>query len=546
VILAVAALGELDDVAATVAPAVFAAAVAEALRGPGARFGPFGAGVFLGPLADAGGAQVDTVFVLGMAEGSLPSAMRDDAAVPERVLAAAGLGGRAQRAAEERGAYLAALAGGARRALLTPRADRRAGQQRLPSRWLLETASARAGRRVGAGELWSARPDWPWLTVVPSFESLVCGERPAGSAQEHELRWLASGAEAPGPEVAAGLACVRARAGASLTPWDGLVAASPSLRHAARGAASATRLEAWAECPRKFFLAHVLGVGETVDPDAVVDIGAADRGVLVHRALERFFGEAAPRTGPTGPWTEEERARLDTIVGEVCDEAERRSVIGKPLLWRLERRRLERRLAALLDVDERYRAADGVVPLAHEARFGRDGDALAPVVVPVGDGEVRFAGRIDRLDASPAGDRLVVTDYKSGRAVKRRLPDGGPDVEGVHLQLPLYAMAGRAAAPGARVTAAYWFVTDGPSYGRQVVEVDGELEDRVVEVVGRIVEGVESGLFPANPGGEDGRGGWSNCRHCPFDRVCPADRQEAWDRTAADPVMAPYLGGAGA
>ncbi|HVM41479.1 MAG TPA: hypothetical protein VM618_11950, partial [Acidimicrobiia bacterium] len=46
---------------------------------------------------------------------------------------------------------------------------------------------------------------------------------------------------------------------------------------------------------------------------------------------------------------------------------------------------------------------------------------------------------------------------------------------------------------------------------------------------------IEAGRFPARPGGDE----WDpfrrletfeNCRYCPYDPVCPADRDEAWDR----------------
>ena len=55
------------------------------------------------------------------------------------------------------------------------------------------------------------------------------------------------------------------------------------------------------------------------------------------------------------------------------------------------------------------------------------------------------------------------------------------------------------------------------------------------------MDGIEAGNFPARPAQGAGRDK-GNCGICPFDAVCPTDRQAAWERKRHDPVLAAYAG----
>ncbi|MQA00443.1 MAG: hypothetical protein GEU80_14130, partial [Dehalococcoidia bacterium] len=71
-------LGNLDDFQTPPSLAAFTAAIERALDRPAKRVGRFGHGVFLGRLSDAAGADFDLVVVLGMNEGAIPAAGRED------------------------------------------------------------------------------------------------------------------------------------------------------------------------------------------------------------------------------------------------------------------------------------------------------------------------------------------------------------------------------------------------------------------------------------------------------------------------------------
>ena len=49
-----------------------------------------------------------------------------------------------------------------------------------------------------------------------------------------------------------------------------------------------------------------------------------------------------------------------------------------------------------------------------------------------------------------------------------------------------------------------------------------------------IVDGIEAGIFPPNPGEYDTHfGRFSNCRHCEFDGICDRDRDSEHERAVA-------------
>ena len=134
----------------------FASAVASELRSPVGRIGRYGEGVLCASVAAGIGLDLDAVIVVGLAEGLIPSVRREDALIAEadRALAVDGeLKTRERSVEDQRRAYLAALAAGAHlRVVSFARGDLRTTRDRLPSRYLLETATHLRGERVFASD----------------------------------------------------------------------------------------------------------------------------------------------------------------------------------------------------------------------------------------------------------------------------------------------------------------------------------------------------------------------------------------------------------
>ena len=551
----VESLRSLDGMGIRVGLSRFRHTLAAELEVPLGRVGRFGTGVLVGPLHQARGTRLTTIFVLGMTEGSFPPRGRDDPLLPDRDRRVTpDLSLRATRRVEERHDFLAALAAAPERILCHPRADTRAQRPRLPARWLVETAASLSGQPVTAAQL-CHHGGAPWLHVVQSFAQLVSGPEEPGSTVEYDLRsldmWSRSGRptlEHPlvGASLGAGFRALAARDSDRLTEFDGNIGPGNGRERVGIAPVSPTALQDWARCPFGYFLTRVLRVREVPRPESVDTLSALDEGTLVHAILEEFVRRARPRADPSDPWDGEDRRLAREIVDNRCDEAEQHGITGRAVAWRLARREISRTIERVLTTDEILRAESGTVPDSLELAFGFDGAPPVRLDLP-GARTIAFRGRIDRLDRSPdsdraADDRVVVYDYKTGWT-----PDlsADPVDSGRYLQLPVYALAASSHACGSRASAYYWSTRTGGLDARHGVDLDG-CHERFVEVVAHIVEGIDSGAFPAFPGGRSWslatrRNTFENCTRCAYDRICPGDRFVAWARASSDPAVEPFL-----
>ena len=551
---------------------LFKEILAEALQAPVGRSGPTGQGVFVGPIAFAAGMNFDVLHVVGMIEGDFPTRAGDDPLLPDRERQAAGgpavgLPLQQARLAEERRAFLSALASAPEVVLSFPRADPAAQRAHQPSRWFTEQASILEDSQLHTSGLWSlGRRDW--LTIIRSMEEFLhsgaeTGER--ADLQDYDLQWLwrwkqSGRTTREHPLASSGLLkntleLGRGRyAGGNFTEWDGNVSAAVEEAKLAtkleESALSPTSLEQWAGCPFRYFMGQVLGIGALDDPEEVYSITALDKGTLVHAILEKFAA-AAKKEGtmprPGEGWSARHRQALERIANDAFRRAENEGKTGRALLWQLERQNILDDLHNFLEADAGLRERFGTSPAHLEASFGMDGDSWpAPELDLEGSASIRFRGYIDRVDADEAGGQLLVMDYKTGASTAYTGLADDPVNKGRNLQLAAYSLAVRnALGSGVRVQAAYWFVTGGGRFAlvpAEPVDVsDDHTLKRLKEAVAVIVSGIGSGLFPANPG-PPARGGFGNCRHCEFDTLCPARRDTLWARKKDHPLLAPYLG----
>jgi hypothetical protein len=180
-----------------------------------------------------------------------------------------------------------------------------------------------------------------------------------------------------------------------------------------------------------------------------------------------------------------------------------------------------------------------VAPAEVELAFGFEGEPTPPVQIDLGDGrKLNFGGRVDRIDRSADGSKLVVLDYKTGSAYQYAVIDAEHEEHdivnrGQLLQLPIYALAARAQFPDAvEAEAYYWFVGQRGAIQMKGGPVDDAATERFESVVHTIVAGIEEGLFPARPGADEWRPSTgpthANCMFCEFDSLCSSTRGEQW------------------
>jgi RecB family exonuclease len=512
----VRALGELDTVSSAPDVGRFISALRHQLEDRPAPTGPAGegeSGVLVAPFDVALGLRLHAVVLLGLADGIVPASPQDDPLLPE-----------ATRAVDERllDDVTAALgAGEARRVVTYPRCDPRTGQVHEPSRFLPGLCDERTVMRPVESFAASLRLGGPALDRVElTTRTLDTVWRRTGDVT------LAAPVSAE-PALARGIEVVRARAGRGFTRYDGRLGPGEVTPVDAEHPVSATRLEIYAECPRRFLFERVLGIRSRLLPEDLWRIDARDRGSLVHRILEDYVRarlEGADRS----------LALLLGIAERRLDQAEAEGMVGRGLPWRLDR------AAIVRDLHTFYAEEGDAEPLAAEFSFGAGDEEDAPaLVLALPDGRtVRFHGRADRVDRAADGG-LVVSDYKTGRQTALARLTADPLVGGRRLQLPVYGAAARerfgATGP---VRARYWMVSAERSTAYYHLELTPEVEAHFRDIVGRIAHGIEGGAFPGVPG-PPRADGFEHCLFCDFDRVCPANRDRHWALKRADPALAP-------
>jgi RecB family exonuclease len=555
-----AALGALPDTSA-VDRSTFRVALGEQLDRSLDHVGHFGTGVLLCPLASLRGTDFETVHLVGAAEGRMPPPPREDPLLPDRERAVTGgqVPDRSLAAARERRDYLSALAGARGDVVLSwSRADPVGQRELLPARWVVETMRARRPEsKVTARQLADARPGaFADLLVLESFAAAVRRPGAAISVADLELRLLdAADRDAPGtgpaahplaeanPRLQRGFHTLAARAEPRFTEFDGVIGPRAGLLPNPERPLSPSRIESWAQCPFRYFLANVLQLRQRDAPEAIDTIDPRVRGSLVHKVLEDFIREMPPRSSPDEPWSTEERDQARAMTAAACDEAVAKGLTGRPLLWKLERARILREVSRTLDADERIRSERGLIPLETEVNFGRGADDAMPALTIDLDGaQVTFRGQIDRIDTSPAPDgELVVYDYKTGSANGFKGLEDDPVLKGTKIQLAIYALAVERAYPGRAVRADYWHTAQ-PA-GKELRGFAAEdAGPRALEVLETVAGGVAAGTFPAYPGKENPFfNSFDECRYCDFDHLCSPDRERAFVAKSEDPTVAQFV-----
>jgi ATP-dependent helicase/nuclease subunit B len=548
-------LATLDDVEGPVDLGVFTRTLALELESDLGRVGRFGEGVLVGPITMSIGLDLDLVIVLGLAEGTFPAPVRDDSLLPDLERQAAGdeLPLRQQRIEREHRQLLATLAGSSNHVLGVPRGDLRRSSERIASRWVLDIASQFAGTRWWTEDLLCA--DESWVEPSASFEAGLRAVDFPATAQEQHLRSLMVSAPRDAQalvdastdrDIVRAAITLAARRSGRFTRFDGNLDGLP-MRSPVDRATSATRLEKWAACPFRYFVEYVLRADAVENPEDRLQITALDRGNLVHAALERFVLEVLGR--PAGeqpqsnePWTQADRARMKAIGEALCDDFEARGLTGRAVFWHRDRVHILADLQRFLDEDERIRREKGTRPIAAELAFGFGGKEIDAVPFALPDGrELRFHGQADRIDRADDGS-LHIVDYKTGSPRDyTQITEEDPAERGLRLQLAVYGAAARAHQnePDAEVRAEYWFVSQKGDFKSYGYPVNDGVVARVSETLGKIVTGIEKGVFAAHPTAQS-TSIFVECDACDPDALGVVELRRAWDRKRLDPQLAPY------
>lgn len=208
---------------------------------------------------------------------------------------------------------------------------------------------------------------------------------------------------------------------------------------------SVSRLETFAECPYRHFVAYGLAPQRHVEPG----VDFAELGTLYHEAAEHFTRAATAQ--PDFPNLDPALcdALMDEAVSPLID-VWRESPLGSSNRGASVARRIRRkaRLAGRNIVSQFVSSA--FRPLKTELVFGKNG--VAPFLLELADGtHVFLQGRIDRIDIMQDG-HIRVIDYKSGG----KKFDPTMVYYGLQLQLLLYLAAALVSIPGSEASGFFY------------------------------------------------------------------------------------------
>lgn len=181
---------------------------------------------------------------------------------------------------------------------------------------------------------------------------------------------------------------------------------------------SATSLQAFFDCPKKYFYHYALGVTKPKDGR----IAATDIGTLLHRIIERFV--------QNNDFTDPESTGARIAEEELSATSEYSLKSNQRL-----RTYVKRDAVSLCAAAARQLTAGEFACVGAEIKYGSGSTGNGTELKIDG---VTLSGQIDRLDAF--GKYARVIDYKSGRNVELKLQDV---YYGQKLQLPIYSEVAR-------------------------------------------------------------------------------------------------------
>jgi len=512
-----------------------------------------GQGVYVGPTWTAAGCPFDYVFVTGMVEGKFPSLHRSDPLLPdhlkrlidpdEKVLPT-----RVRISTDSQQVFESIKASARELRLLWPQTLPGESREFGPARWFLNEVRRVAGNpSLKASELTTS--NLRHLSIVTSDHADP--EQSANAAEYDQSRiveWIRSGAvkqeltsDVRSTIVDDAVKYTEARDGEDWTEFDGKISVkdTPSL------SGSATAFETYAACPYRYFLSRRLRVEETKSPEDEISLDALEFGTLIHQVLEDFFEwrnkeDVLPPTDKQETWLQNAVARkIEALKEKVPGRSDGAWTVDQSRAWLILRQwvRREKNVANLGEMNQVF------------AEFGFGYGDEPPVEVVTDQGrKVRFRGQVDRVDQSQDGSKVTIYDYKSGGSSSYTGLDKDPVKNGTKIQLPLYSRAVRRAFPDAEIQAAYWFVRESGSNElkpRPEAYDETKADQALTKAIDVVAGGIEKGVFPANPGKSGwvgGRSSFGSCGFCEFQRVCPQDKQDQWNRKKnSSDVLNDYL-----
>ncbi|HET8934438.1 MAG TPA: PD-(D/E)XK nuclease family protein [Polyangiales bacterium] len=488
------------------------------------RFGH--AAVYLGTLGGVRGLRFRAVRIIGLAEGTVPSASREDPVLPDtaREWLSPFLLGSRHRAHRQLTAFDDAVRCASERLCLTAPRTSVEGSVRQPAAVLLDVVKALEGSNVDLEKkLEHAAADGRARERLARNQNAV-----SYSAQLARMALGDMSAAQATTDPSLSLDALRAiRDRAQPSVQDGLLfGALPFSKIPGLGPdrpISASRLETLVSCPHEFLYEHILGFREAEGPLRAHALELMTFGTWLHSIAEEFWQQNGPalatRAGDLAQWNTQLRAfavaRFETLQHTYPFENER--------VAHFERETLCDQLEKLLALDWNSNTQQMQKFVAVERRFGYSGECD----IATEAGPLYLRGKIDKLDT--VDNTLLIRDIKTGGG-KPRADDDKPD-PGIDLQVAVYALVAKRMARDwgtpDDVEVAYIYLRSGDPdrswRGADYADLEGEAKNWLAMAR----ETLETGTFARSPIDDD-------CKYCAYKPVCASERKGA-KAVLADP-----------
>jgi|GEM_PF-4306875 len=356
---------------------------------------------------------------------------------------------------------------------------------------------------------------------------------------------------------------------------------------------SPSALEAYAQCPQKFWFRYTLGVGEPDRP--ALDIGASERGTFVHLVLEQFLLAmrevlaSDPQSIKLASWAdapdgdkreqplisfERYEALADHSARELLLQTFKRLRAEQPVpaasfqRWcrRVEASLASEKPAIFSDLSEflkweRANQQAGLFPWLMEFEFGFSKDE--PDYTLRDDAEnprLQLRGSIDRVDvlvSKGEARAMLIRDYKTGSSkLASRVSSG------TALQLPIYSLAVHHHTEGVEAAGFFYhkvrdergFVLEAPHLGEGVVQAliqseavkpkwqgnsdPSELLEEITPLrLHQILDAMEAGRFHHTL-----VDGTASCNYCKYRHACAVRDEKQFAHGQIAPTLREEFG----
>jgi len=503
--------------------------------------------VFVGTPHQARGRTFRVVFVPGLAERVVPQRPHEDPLLLDerRARIDEALVEQDDRRDAERLLLKLSIGAAEERLYLSyPRLDVAETRARVPSFYALDVIRAitgeipdhrklaeEAAEEAGASLAWPAPRDATQAIDdlehdLASLKPLLDSREPA--AVRGQARYLL--------DLNACLArSIRSRWARAHKAWsksDGLIQVSPAIKSAidrerlANRPYSLSALQRYSTCPYQFLLSTIYRLEPREEPEPLVRLDPLTRGSLFHRAQAEFY-RAMQEKGAL-PVTRDGIPEASRVVEQALERAaaeyEELLAPAIPRVWRDEIDELRRDLGIWV---QKMGDDPGWVPEYFEFSFGlsdegRDPRSLKdPVTI---DGRFVLRGSVDLIERSPAGDRLRITDHKTGknRSNKDLIVGGGAVLQPVLYSIAVEQGLGKTVAAGRL----YYCTTPG-GFADHSIAMSDYNRNQGLHALTIIDRAVELGFLVAAPAERA-------CTWCDFRPVCGPREPERVANKASD------------